>query len=175
MMDISIGEYGRMMFTIMTSNNVRDLPKHWASIRAEAEPLVRQLIVLNAKMTENSREGGYVLTGYTENGKFVLSNQERIDAARERLWGVKADILKIGDRVWPDTDELSIDPDMCYPATVEYIKGDHVFVIYDEDRISRIRKSETVIAAPADYGSDEEMEDRFGRDYWLARADELGI
>jgi hypothetical protein len=167
--EITIGQYGRMMFEMMTSNDARELPKHWASIRAEAEPLVRQLIALNARMSGSGREGGYTLTDYTENGKPVLSAASRIDIAQIRLWGVKGSDLKVGDRVWVNGD---LEESLGY---VEFITEHYVCIDMGRDGMTKFHKTQNCLRAPADFRANEDIDDRFGRDYWLARADELGI
>lgn len=53
--EISIGDYGRMVFELFLEENWSNIPDHWNSIKKEALPLVKKLIKLNDKM----EGGGY--------------------------------------------------------------------------------------------------------------------
>jgi hypothetical protein len=98
-MEVSVGDYGRMMFEMMVAEKYSDLPEHWQSIKKEAEPLVRKLLALNNKMSN----GGYKIHGYVEKkGKKkvkVLSDHEKINIAQAQL-AVDAGTLQEGDYFW---------------------------------------------------------------------------
>jgi len=164
--ELGIGEYGRCMFEMIAGKKY-DLPSHWESIREKAEPLVRQLIALNAEMNN----GGYQLYGYVNSdGKFVLPEHLRIAEARRRLWLVEVGSLKEGDRVWfDDIADIYLNTDL-EPGYVEFMKGDFVYVREEEGIIRRLHSTTKVFKAPDDYGSKD-----YSDEYWLEQADKLGI
>lgn len=169
--EIDVGAYGRMMFEQMTSANSNNID-HWESIRAKAEPLVRELIKLNEEM----KPTGYNILGYSEKGKKKLSKHERIDAAQEKLWKVEASTLKVGDLVWLVDSDHEMYIVQSQPCPVEYKKKDTIGVSIDmwgEDVIVKIHKTDEVFKAPADFDEKEEL--YTSEKYWLKQADKLGI
>jgi hypothetical protein len=95
-MEVSVGDYGRMMFEIVHSKKYGDMPDHWKSIAKEAKPLVDQLLALNDKM----KGGGYKIVGRKIGKKKVLSDSQRIKKAQDKLWLTTADKLEEGDHFW---------------------------------------------------------------------------
>lgn len=172
-MEIKIGHYGRMMFEIMTGKDSG--LQHWESIRARAEPLVRELLRLNEEMKPN---GGYQITGYiNEKGKKKLSKHERIDLAQQKLWGVPAEELKVGDKVWlPSSTDHEMYVGQNSPCPVEFIKGDIVGVEVDmwgEEIIVKIHKSTKVLRAPNDWKEKEPL--YCSDEYWLEQAEKFNL
>lgn len=161
-MELKVKEYAALLFENMLNTNNTGL-EHWESIRAEAEPLVRQLVALNSKM----KGGGYQLYGFKVDDKPVLARHQRVSEAQRRTLGVQAGTLKPGDRCW--VGEMSIGFD--YPATVLTIEKDTVAIEVEEDRLYRAHKTETVYKAPDDFEDEWDVED----DYWVKIADKLGI
>lgn len=169
-MEVTIGDYGRMMFEMMTGK-YKDMPEHWRSIYGKAEPMIRQLVELNNEM----KGGGYRIVGYIKDGKKVLSGWEAVRLAQKRLWGAKIGDLKIGDLVW-----LLEDHDMCIgsndPCPIEYIHKNYVAVEVPHmggEHIEKIHPTEIVLKAPDDW---KEKEMLYTSDsYWVDKANELGI
>jgi hypothetical protein len=166
-MEVSVGDYGRMIFEMMVAE--KHLPDHWQSIKAEAEPLVRKLLALNAKMSN----GGYEIHGHNDKGKKVLSAHEKIKAAQSRCL-VPARDLREGDRFWLFDD---------YNDT---FNDDHPFVVEDVTKrgiyyearhlggrhTERIDSTEMILKAPDCFKNDDEHNDRKQREfrsdkYWL--------
>lgn len=101
-MEISVGNFGRMMFEVMLGGG-KHIPEHWDSIRSEVEPLVRQLLMLNSKMAG----GGYQIYGYVgDDGEMVLSEFEKSKMEFYKNC-VEADSLDIGDEFLLDADQES--------------------------------------------------------------------
>lgn len=102
-MEISVGDFGRMIFEQTVGEKYADPPEHWKSIMAEAEPLVRKLLALNKKMTVDGKPNGYKIYGYVEKvkgkKKKVLSDRQKIEAAQKRVL-VEAGTLQEEDRFW---------------------------------------------------------------------------
>lgn len=180
MMEISVGDYGRMIFEMSIGERDRkNLPDHWKAIVDEAEPLVRKLLALNDKMAAVSHDGGYKIHGYIDKkgkkSKKILSDFERIRQAVVKSWEVKTDTLKEGDTVFLHKD-YDI-PAENYPydgaTTVNMINKGRFFVDHPLDRhgVYEIRDEE-VLKAPADYDDNNEYQ---SQEYWLAKATELGI
>jgi len=178
-MEITVGDYGRAMFEMMMSypkNNPNGYydPPHWASIREKAEPLVRELLRLNEEM----KPSGYRLIGYTDNtGKIHLPKHERAQLAQKQLWGVVADTLKIGDRVWLLDSDYDMQVDEQEPGVVEFINEHNVGVEisgFNHEFIARVGKKQTVIKAPSDW-DDEDGNEKYDFTWWLEQADRLGI
>lgn len=171
-MEIKIEEYGRHMFSVMTSEPSGS--EHWESIRKEAEPLVRQLIALNDKM----KGGGYKLTGYIDStGKKKLPDHERIKLAQEKLWKVSTAELEVGDKIWTINEDLEMHIGETEPGTVEDITAKAVYIeLRDwEDYTQKFGKNKDyfVLRAPKDW---DKKEDLYSSDkYWLKQADKLGI
>lgn len=179
-MEISVGDFGRMIFEQTVGEKCTDPPEHWKSIQAEAEPLVRKLLALNKKMIVDGKPGGYEVHGYVEKGKGkkkkVLSKDQRIKLAQEKVMEVSASTLKEGDRIWLNHD---YDIEMYFrehePVTVDIVKGDTIIVAHPYERhgVYKIHAKDQVLLAPKDW---DEKEDEYHKDeYWLAKADELGI
>ncbi len=171
--EINVSDYGKMMFEFAVGIREQYLPKHWASIRKEAEPLVRQLLALNEKMDG----GGYEIYGYVkEDGKKKLSVHDRAYLAWVKSWEVSAKTLKEGDYVWlHDDGDYPMESLDCQPIEVQIIKGNKIIVEHPEnnDSIYQISKSDKVLKAPKDW--DERQEEYESQEYWLKKADELGI
>lgn len=171
-MEISIGDYAKHLFEIMVARPDKSL-KHWESIRAEAEPLVRKLIELNDKM----EGGGYKITGYTDTkGKKKLPDHERIRLAQKKLWQCKAGELKEGDQCWLvenyDHEMYVGEQD---PAPVVDVTKNGVYLEMEGcnyEYIIQIAKTEKVLKAPEDWNEDNE---KYSNEYWLEQADKLGI
>jgi hypothetical protein len=172
-MEISIGDYGRMMFEIM-NGKYKDMPEHWQSISKEAEPLVKQLLALNAKMTN----GGYEIIGVKdEKGKKKLSKFERIQKAQKE-WEVSASTLKEGDQIWLlsaySDHEMYIGQDD--PVTVQDVTKKGVYVEMqgcNYEFTECVRLTDKVLKAPADFDNREEL--YTSDEFWLEIADKLGI
>ena len=158
-MEISIGDYGRMLFETTVGGGV--LPEHWESIKAEAEPLVRQLIALNQKMTN----GGYAIHGYYEGEKRVLSNYQKIKQAQNRCL-VLASSLQENDKFWifdhPDF-EMDVADD---PLTVfEVTKKGVYFKVKRGSSTDVIDPKTKVLSLPN--GVTEQFQEMFqSDDYW---------
>lgn len=171
-MEVSIGEYGRMMFEMMNEGR-SNLPPHWESIRDEAKPLVAKLIALNDKMNS----GGYEIIGLKKNGKKVLSKTQRIAAAQRRLWEEKATGLKEGDKIWllDDSDhEMYIGQDEPVPVIDISRKGIYLEMPgCNDEYIHSICKEEKILKAPRDFNEKQDLYE--SDEYWLKQADELGI
>ena len=169
-MEITVGDYGRMMFEAMTSKK-SDI-KHWDSIRDEAKSLVNQLLALNEKM----EGGGYKIIG-TVNGKKNLSDYERIELAQQKMWTVKAKTLKDGDYIWcGDGDGSMMTPGTDGPAKVVEVTKKNVYVEIrgcNFEFITQIGLDEEVIKAPKDFFDKEEQYE--SDEWWLEQADRLGI
>ena len=172
-MEVNIGDYGRMMFEMMTGTR-SNMPDHWESISKEAEPLVRQLIDLNIKM----KNGGYNIVGYKDKeGKKKLSKFERIKQA-QKAWEVSADTLKEGDQIWLvstySDHEMYIGQDD--PVIVQDVTKNGVYVEMqgcNYEFTTCVRLTDKVLKAPADF---DDREDEYGSDeYWLGVAEKLGI
>jgi hypothetical protein len=170
-MEVSIGEFGRMIFE-MVAERPQYAPAHWRSIQHEAAPLVKQLLALNKKMDQP-----YEIIGVEkENGKKSLSQMERIKLAQIKLWGRKAGELKVGNQIWLYNNcdhEMYITQD----SPVKIIDRTDKFV-YVEMRgcnyefILNLKHGTLVLLAPNDFEDDGPYTQR---EYWLNRADELGI
>lgn len=160
-MEITIAEYGRMMFDIM--NKPRELmPAHWASISEEAIPLVKNLLDLHQKMIGNP----YTIVGYMKDGKPVRSNYERICEAQEKTLQTEIKNLKIGD-------EFVYDFETPEPFKVLEITDEWVYSSQYRDRgMMRLKKDEKVLKIPENEDGDTFLENK---EYWLKKADELGI
>jgi hypothetical protein len=180
-MEISVGDYGRMMFEMMIAEKYGNLPEHWKSIQAEAEPLVRQLLELNKKMLVDGKPGGYEIHGYVEKGKKkkkVRSKFERIRMAQEHGLKVKASSLKIGDRIWMlpafSDHEMYVGQDDPVPITDIGRTG----TIYVEmqgcnyEYPATVNPTDDVLKAPKDW---DDNDDYRTDEYWLARADKFGF
>ena len=171
--EVTLGQYGRMIFEIMAGKPDDHMPEHWKSIEAEARPLVLQLLAINNKMSN----GGYNIHGQYVNGKKVLSKQERIGRAMWHDWNTPAPNLKMGDRLWVSHGDIEMDPFGEEPAPVEYIKGEGnervVGIDRGRDGVYKLGPCDKVLKAPSDY---DDREDEYqSDDYWLKRADVLGI
>ncbi len=195
-------QYASHLFSTMLDKSGSGSP-HWESIRAKAEPLVRQLIALNDEM----KGGGYVITGIEKivNGKtkVILPKHERVRLAREKLWGCTAGDCKKGDCVWRthDYDNPVEDVEASNCETVDDVRTDCVVVetsIWGQRGLKKVSNDEIVLRAPkelveawhkqrtlspsdfADYHKFQQelymMEKNlFSDEYWLNKADELGI
>lgn len=163
-MEITIGEYGRMMFEIMTSSS-QGL-KHWNKIREKARPLIFKLIKLNQEMHDV-----YTIVGYVdEAGNKKLSNQSRIIKVQKKLWGITASELNVGDLVY--NRGLLFNPREQKPALVEFKKKNYLAISYpEEEYIEKINKHEEVLKIPNDWDKEVYKSD----EYWLKLADKLEI
>lgn len=167
-MEVSIGDYGRMIFEMTVGEKYADPPEHWASIMAEAEPLVRQLIALNQKMTVDGKPGGYKIHGYTEKVKGkkrkVLSDHEKIRAAQRQLL-VAAGTLQEGDMFWLfDNDDHEMYVEQDDPLTVEEVTKKGVYFEMSHlggHHTERIDLKEKVLKAPDFFKEHRAICDRF--------------
>ena len=168
-MEVSVGDYGRMMFEMMVGE--KHLPDHWESIKAEAEPLVRKLLALNAKMSS----GGYEIHGYSDKGKTVLSVQEKVEAAQRRFL-IPASELQEGDSFWLfDNQEHEMYVGQDDPFIVEDVTKKGIY--YEASHLGgrhteRIDPDEKVLKAPDCFKNFDENNDRKQREftsdeYWL--------
>lgn len=172
-MEIKVDEFGRYLFSSMLQKKGQ-AGEHWESIRAKAEPLVRELLKLNAEM----KGGGYKLVGYVdENGKKTLSNHQRVEAAQLALWKIPSSDLKTGDRIWLINEEPEMHINESEPGVVDDItsKGIYVTLHHWEDYTEKIENSKKyfVFRAPKDWDEKEEL--YTSDEYWLEQADKLGI
>ena len=160
-MEVTFGDYGRMMFENML-NPGRQIP-HWESIRAEAEPLVRQLVELNSKMST----GGYQLYGHI-NGKEVFRKSDYASEAIKLTWGVPVSKLKKGDLVCVtcnDVTPMSLEDHLRIDAIGDrYIYGDNGYALDIDDMAIKI---------PDDW--DENYKQYISEKYWLDIAKEKGV
>lgn len=167
-MEISVGEYGRMMFEMMTGNYV--LPQHWNSIKDEAKPLVYKLLALNNKMF--SADGNYQIIGFKdESGKQVLSNSKRIEKA-QNTWLCRGKALCEGDLVWLTDSDYDMYIGQNEPATVIDITKRGIYLDMDRTIIC-IRENEEVLRAPLDWGKNRILYE--SDEYWLQVATGLGF
>jgi hypothetical protein len=177
-MEITIGDYGCMIFEMMTGQSrLRNMPEHWASIAKEATPLVEQLLALNQKM--KSREGGYSIVGYKDKtGKVVRSEHERISMAQKKSWCATAGELKEGDLFWVNDGRSDIEMYIGQddPVQVDEITKKGVYFEMQHcggEHTEKIGLDTKVLKAPADF---EEKEDLYtSKKYWLEQADKMGI
>lgn len=202
-MEVSIGSYGKMMFEMMAGKK-KDMPEHWASIAAEAKPLVLQLLALNEKMVVDGKAGGYdVIGAHGKDGKPKLSRRKRIALAQEKDLLTTAGSLKVGDYFWL---HKHYDHEMCVgehdPVRVDDITAKGVYFEMPHcggEHTEKINKNEPVLKAPdwwgehtdaaaklhkgeikmEDYAAMQKVfydrESEFTSDeYWLKRAEELG-
>jgi hypothetical protein len=130
-----------------------------------------QLLALNEKMPNP-----YEIVGVEVNGKKRLSHHERIKAAQIKLWGRKAGDLKVGDRIWL-YDNCDHEMYITQDDPVGIVDRTDKFV-YVEMRgcnfefILNLKHNTHVLLAPDDF-EDDGLHTK--REYWLDRADELGI
>lgn len=172
-MEVTIGDYGRMMFEIMTGK-YEDMPKHWASISEKAKPLVSELIKLNSEMQKQG--GSYEIVGYTENGKKKLSEWERVKKIQEHLWGVKAKKLKVGDKIWVNNCDHEMYIGEQNPANVVDVTKNGIYVEMqgcNYEYIIQLDKQELVLKAPDNFRENERT--YTNRKYWLEKAEEYGM
>jgi hypothetical protein len=171
-MEVSVENYGGMMFSNAFTPEGYYLPDHWASIMDEARPHINALIALNDKMIN----GGYEIVGIPDKkGKPKLSNSQRISLAKQKFWRISASDLVENDLVWLTRFEPEMYIGEHDPCQIEFLKNG-VGVITDvwgEEVIIRLEKNEEVLRAPKDFS---EKQDYYTSDeYWLEKADELGI
>lgn len=170
-MEVSVGDYGRMMFEMMVGQNSFNGIEHWSSIKSEAEPLVRKLLALNNKMSN----GGYTIHGYlaeSEKQQKVLSKWEKIEAAQKRVL-VPTSTLQEGDKFWlfyADEYEMFVHRDD--PATVEDVTKKAVYYEIRGHHNGRLNLDDQIIKAPDCFKKDDEdsiqQQEEFKSDaYWL--------
>lgn len=176
--ELTAAQYGSHLFSAMLSDRKNE-PKHWASIRAKAEPLVQQLLALNDEM----EGGGYVITGVPRKGKdgkkkTVLPAQQRIEQAQERLWGCKAGECKKGDRVWLihdyDNPCEDITPDSC--CVVDAFRKTGIVVeddVWGEEVLKKVGKDEIVLRAPKELMDAWKKQEKAGYKIHMGTADEV--
>lgn len=176
-MEVSIGDFGRMIFEMMTEdkrmpNFEKHIPDHWASIADEAKPLVEQLLALNEKMPN----GGYDIVGHNQ----TMTQMERIEKAQIKLLGIPAKEVKPGEGVWKINDNGPLEGQ--YPfedgpnAIMDHENDGTIYFstrIWSEDVMIPTSGNEIVIREPDDY------EDDPGKyataKFWLKEAEKLGI
>ena len=165
--EVSVGDYGRMIFELMVGFDTRYVPDHWKSIQAEAEPLVRQLLELNKKMSG----GGYNVHGYKLlDGQKALSKSDKILIAQESC-KIPASELEEGDLFWYFEDETFMDDE----PLVVFEKTDKGVYYEVNNHNIRIALDEDVMLAP-DCFKDEDykkQEEYLSDKYWLKKYDEL--
>jgi hypothetical protein len=149
-MEISIGDYGRMMFEMMIGKS-NDLPDHWLSIKADAEPLVRKLLELNNQMVVDGIPSGYEIHGHTDNSKPVLSKLEKIILAQKQ-YAVPASTLQVGDKFWLiDNSDFEMYVVQDEPVVVDEITKKGVYFEmrhFGGRHVERIDLNELVVIAP---------------------------
>lgn len=171
--EIYVGDYGRIMFEMMTGVS-KYVPDHWKSIQAEAEPLVRQLLELNKKMSG----GGYEIYGYAFSNEKVenkaLSRSEKIRIAQESCQ-IPASELEEGDLFWHFEDQTFMEDE-----PLEVFEKTTKGVYYEVNNYSRrINLDEKVMLAPdcfaSNYDEDkyEEQQEFMSEEYWLKKYEEL--
>lgn len=177
-MEISVSDYGRMMFELMVGDSPYPMPPHWESIKEKATPLVQALIRLNEEMDN----GGYKIHGYLKEGKPILSTYQAIRLAQNQAWGCKASELKKGDYVWlVDNDEYEMYVGQSDPGHVDYVDHEKGLIVVSVDRLTlKLWANELVLKAPEDFGDYHPVHrphtpDYESDDYWLQKAKELGI
>lgn len=170
-MEISVGDYGRFLFENLVGTRKDHSNRQWEAIRAEAEPLVRQLLALNEKL-----EYPYELTGYHTQGKKKLSRFEKIRLAQDKELTVRVSQLREGDEVWLVEPDFDMEVDGRSTVFVKEITENSVYVEHPHVRLGgtyRMPKTsqEKVLRKPADWYVLRMDED----DYWLKRAEEMGL
>lgn len=200
MMEVSIGDYGRMIFEIVHGEKFNQMPEHWQAIAKEAKPLIDQLLALNDKMPN----GGYRIVGRKVKGKKQKSKRERILEAQKRLWEVEASTLKEGDLVWLHANydhEMHVGQEE--PVLVEDITAKGVYVEMPHcggRHTERIDPTEKVLKAPDAFkagdaaavrwhkgeisdetfnelraAAERQEQELQSEEFWLQKAAELGI
>lgn len=118
---------------------------------------------------------GYIIPDLPSiDGKRPMSEMERVSATQERLWGTKGKDLKEGDCVWPHRDlngrEYHVGHDD--PIKVDEVTKKGVIFDLGRDGTERGGLDETFIKPPVGW---DETEDQFNEEFWLKKAEELGI
>jgi hypothetical protein len=97
-MEIDVGNYGRMIFELVLSNN-KYCPEHWKSIIDKAEPLVKELLALNDEMKVDGHESKYTIVGQIGE-KYFMTKSEKIETAMQKTLEISVEQLKEGDFVF---------------------------------------------------------------------------
>lgn len=171
--EVNVGDYGRMMFEMMLTKKSEDIPEHWFSIWEEAKPLVEQLLELNSKMKPNC----YKVSGHkTKNGKTILSDPERIEKARIKMWLTKGKSIKKGNKVWVLGGDLEMSPRWDAPCLVMMKQKDDLIIKVSHcggEHLEKVSANQKILRAPKDWDQNYEM---YQDDtYWLEQAENLGI
>ena len=170
-MEITVEDYGKILFQVLATDFCRTIPDHWKSIQDKATPLIEKLIALNDEMIN----GGYQIVGQkNKNGKKVLSKFEKISRAQELLWGTQINHLKVNDLIWTIDDEPEMYINQDNPGVVLSKDEKHYFIEIQE-RIFKFSVDDTnlFLVAPKDW---EEKEDLYtSEEYWLEKAIELNL
>jgi len=168
-MELKVDDYGRTLFSMMTRDEIHS--ERWKGIEDRARPLVEELIKLG-------EEAGYDIIGYTpKDGKPKLSKYERIEAAYVSDLKCEASDLKDGDKIWV----LHTDPEMHLnehePSEIKIVgKGDILYEFHMWDTVwLPLGYHGTILVAPKDWDEKHGWDGEYGEEYWLKRADELGI
>lgn len=170
-MEITVEDYGKILFRVLATDFCRTIPDHWKSIQDKATPLIEKLIALNDEMIN----GGYQIVGHKKNGKKVLSEYEKIEEAQRLLWGTQIKFLKVNDLVWTtnrNEPEMYIYQDE--PGVV-LSKDDKYFFIEIQERIFKFSVDDTdlFLVAPKDWKEKENL--YVSKNYWLEKALELNL
>ena len=163
-MEVSLGDYCRMMFEVYVGDRLQ-IAEHWKSVEEEARPLVEKLLALHEKL-------GYVVVGMKKDGKKVRRSWEIARDAKIKLWGVKAKTLKIGNEAILLDDDRS-----CEESTVLVVDKSKKAVYVEikgcgERYTGDVDLDNIVLKCPDDFDDNVEYEKE---SYWLAKAEELGI
>ena len=171
-MEISLGQYGKMIFEMCLGTNEASMSDHWKSMIALARPHVQALVDLNEKNV------GYTITNISKKGRKVLPRRERIKRAMERMMEVDACTLREGDRIFLHKDydmphENILNGDT--PIKVEIVHGNRIIVEHPQGRragVYEIDLGEKVLKVPENWDEDSDCQ---SEEYWLAKADEFEI
>lgn len=129
---------------------------------------------VDAILTINDGAGaGYCIVDLPdEHGKRPMRNMDRIIEAQVQFWGVKGKNLKEGDYIWPieDMNEREYYVGQDDPIKVEEVTKKWVIFDLGRDGTTRGELGETFIKAPPDYNEDD-----YDDEFWLDKADEMGI
>lgn len=168
MTEVSVGDFGRMIFEqAYPQFPGYALSPHWASIMQDAKPHIDALLALNEKMAG----GGYDIHGIIKDGKVVRKRYDRIYDAQLAVLQVQPDQLKKGDYVWLLDEEFEHYPWQNDPVEVKQV-GEMLIVEHPFERHGIHQPGGKILKAPDDW---EDNEEYTTDEYWLKKADELGL
>ena len=179
-MEVTVGDYGRMIFEMCLAREGYEPPDHWKSIMERAKPLCEQLLALNAEMVVDGKPLGYKISGYKDKrGKVVLSAGERVRKARDVMLGIPAKNTKKGDLIWLVGTIVGMyfgeqDPVPVELKTKQFVLIEHPCASRGSGGESlKIPLNQRVLKAPHDW---EDEEDKYLTDeFWLSEAQRLGF